>query len=422
MDLEKRPAVPAPEPPARPRQPEGCLVVALRIPVRIVVLVLVVPVRIAWDALVVAGRFLTDTVLRPLGRALAWVGRALFVWPWVALWRYALVPVGRGIAWLGHVLLVVPAVWLYRYALTPLGHGIGRLGRGLWAGVAWVGRGLWTGAAWIGRGLWAGAVRAGRGIGAGLGWLYAWVLTPVGHGLAWLVRGIGTVLAALGTGVYTGAARLAKYLLVVPAVALYRYVLTPLGHGLAWIGRGLLWLGQGLVRLGGAILTGIGLALYWTGRVLLVLPALALWRWVLAPVGHGLAFLGREIGEALGHAWRIAGYVSQAVGRFLGTLFRLILVEPVRWAYRTVLTPIGHVVRDALWRPAADAARSVGRATRQALAAARESARQARADIRHMLLGAPKERQPLARREPEAREARTLDKRSGPEVTPPARG
>lgn len=35
--------------------PEGCLAVAIRIPVRIVVLVLVVPVRMVWDALVVGG-------------------------------------------------------------------------------------------------------------------------------------------------------------------------------------------------------------------------------------------------------------------------------------------------------------------------------------------------------------------------------
>ena len=75
--------------------------VAIRIPVRIVVLVLVVPVRMAWDVLVVAGRFLNDTVFRPVGRALLWLGRAVFVWPFVALWRYAVVPAGQGLARLG---------------------------------------------------------------------------------------------------------------------------------------------------------------------------------------------------------------------------------------------------------------------------------------------------------------------------------
>ncbi|MET7272469.1 hypothetical protein ABZS59_15025, partial [Streptomyces flaveolus] len=114
MDLEKRPPGSDPQEPARRSDAEGCLTVAIRIPVRIVVLVLVVPVRLAWDALVVGGRVLRDTVLRP-------VGRALFVWPAVGLWRYVLVPMARGIAWLGRYLLVVPAVWLYRWVLTPVG-------------------------------------------------------------------------------------------------------------------------------------------------------------------------------------------------------------------------------------------------------------------------------------------------------------
>lgn len=83
-------------------------------------------------------------------------------------------------------------------------------------------------------------------------------------------------------------------------------------------------------------------------------------------------------------------------------------MEPVRWAYRTVLTPVGHVVRDAVLRPAARAARSVGRATRQTLAAARETARQARADVRRMLFGEPREREEVGRREPSGAEARTL--------------
>jgi hypothetical protein len=64
--------------------PEGCLAVAIRIPVRIVVLVLVLPVRMVWDALVVGGRFLKDTLFRPLGRAFMWVfapvGRAACGW------------------------------------------------------------------------------------------------------------------------------------------------------------------------------------------------------------------------------------------------------------------------------------------------------------------------------------------------------
>ncbi|MET7488815.1 hypothetical protein [Streptomyces sp. NPDC005538] len=339
---------PSARPPVQP--PEGCLAVAIRVPVRIVVLVLVVPVRLVWDGLVVGGRFLYRTVLGPLARA-------VFVWPWVALWRYVVVPVAKAVGWLAKVLLIVPLGWLYRHVLTPFGHALG-----------------WT----------------ARGIGAGLAWVYARVLTPVGHACAWVVDGVAAVVAWLG-----------RYLLVVPAQWLYAWVLAPVGRAIAWCGRGLLWL---LKTVG----TGVGVALYWVARILLVLPAVALWRWVLAPVGRVLLVVGREVRDALGHAWRIAGHVSLAVGRALGTLFRWIFVEPVSWVYRTVLTPVGHAVRDLVLRPAAEAARGVGRVTRQALAAARESARQARADFRRMVFGEPRQPLPVERREPTGDETRTL--------------
>ncbi|MEU3728198.1 hypothetical protein AB0E81_02125 [Streptomyces sp. NPDC033538] len=338
-----------PREPRRRAEAEGCLAVAVRIPVRIVVLVLVVPVRMVWDALVVGGRFLRDTVLRPVGRALAWLGRAVFVWPLVGAWRYVVVPLAKGVAWLGDVLLVVPAVWVYR-----------------------------------------------------------WVLTPVGHALAWCGRGVGAVFAAVGRGLYAGLAWLARYLVVVPAGWLYAWVLTPVGHALAWCGKGLAWCGRGLLRGLGLVVTGVGMVLYWTVRVLLVLPALALWRWVLTPVGRVLAVIGREVLDALGHAWRVAGYVSRAVGRFLGTLFRWTVAEPARWVYRGVLTPVGHAVRDTVLRPVAEAARGAGRAARQALAAARRTVREARADVRRMLFGEPAKAPAVARREPSAAEARTL--------------
>ncbi|MEU6454162.1 hypothetical protein [Streptomyces sp. NPDC047065] len=330
MELEKRPDGRPQEPPRR-SDPEGCVAAAVRVPVRIVALVLVVPVRMAWDVLVVAGRFLRDTVFRPAGRALAWLGRVLFVWPLVGIWRYAVVPVARGVALLGHVLLVVPAVWLYRTVLTPAG-------RGLYAALAWLGR----------------------------------------------------------------------YLVVVPAAWLYAWLLTPVGHALAWCGRGLAWCLGMIVTGVGAVLTGVGAVLYWITRVLVVLPALGLWRWVLTPVGRVLAVIGREVLDALGHAWRIAGHVSRAFGRFLGTLWRWTVAEPARWAYRSVLTPVGHAVRDTVLRPLADAGRAAGRVTRQALAAARLTVRQARADVRRALFGEPAKPPPVDRREPSVAEARTL--------------
>ncbi|MGW2819678.1 hypothetical protein ACWC24_01530 [Streptomyces sp. NPDC001443] len=391
MELEKPSARGVPQ---RQQDPEGCLVVAIRIPVRIVALVLVLPVRMAWDALVVGGRFLRRTVLRPLGQALLWVGRMLFVWPAVGLWRYVVVPVAAGFAWAGNLLAA----------------GLARLGNLLAVSLGWLGRTFVVGPAlWCHRYLLTPMGRALvgllRGIGAGAAWVYAKALTPAGRAAVWVLRGAGLVLAGLAAGVGAGAVWLVRYLVVVPAVWTYRWILAPVGRGAAW--------------LAGAVVAGAGFCLYWIARVLLVLPALALWRWVLGPLGRFLAVVAREVGDALEHAWRIAGHVSLAVGRLLGTLFRWIFVEPVRRVYRAVLTPVGHFVRDAVLRPAAAAAREVGRAVRQtyaavrepvrqALAAARDSVRQTRADVRRALFGEPRRPEAMPRREPSGRETRTL--------------
>ncbi|MFF9796587.1 hypothetical protein ACF1G3_04110 [Streptomyces rochei] len=399
VDLEKAPPARSPDGEPVPRADgEGCLVVAVRLPVRIVALVLVLPVRMAWDALVVAGRFLRDTVLRPVGRALAWLGRALFVWPLVGLWRYVVVPVAKGVGWLGKVLLVVPAVWVYRWVLTPVGRALAWCCAGVGAVLAALGRGLYAGLAWLGKVL----------LVVPAVWVYRWVLTPVGRALAWCCAGVGAVLTALGRGLYAGLAWLGNVLLVVPAVWVYRWVLTPIGHLLAWCGRGLARCGRGVLWCLGKVVTGIGAVLYWTLRILLVLPALAVWRWVLAPVGRALAVVGRELLDALGHAWRIAGHLSRAVGRALAALFRWTVAEPARWVYRSVLTPVGHAVRDTVLRPLAEAARAAGRAGRQALRSARLSVRQARADLRRTLFGEPERPPSVDRREPSGAKARTL--------------
>ncbi|MEU9385694.1 hypothetical protein AB0D38_34120 [Streptomyces sp. NPDC048279] len=280
MNTQKQPQRrPQPQTP----QPEGCLVVAIRIPARVFVFLVVLPVRLLWDAFAAVARFLWRHLVVAVARF---------------LWRYVLTPAGRAVAWLLHVLLVVPLTWLYRYLLTPLGHG--------------------------------------------LAWLYARVLTPVGHAVLRL--------------------------------------LAPVGKAVAWM------TGQ------------LATALYWTARILLVLPAVALWRWILTPVGHVLGIVLREILDALGHAWRAAGHVARALGRVLGTLFRWILLEPARLLYRTVLTPVGHVVSDLVLHPAAQVARAVSRAVRQA-----------RADLRRALFGEPARPQAVDRREPVGRDTRTLD-------------
>lgn len=66
--------------------------------------------------------------------------------------------------------------------------------------------------------------------------------------------------------------------------------------------------------------------------MLLVTPLVWVYRRVLTPVG-------REVAAAIGVAWRIAGFVSRAVGRALAWLAWHLVGAPVAWAYRTVCTP-----------------------------------------------------------------------------------
>ncbi|UNO42022.1 hypothetical protein [Streptomyces sp. MST-110588] len=340
---------------------EGCLVRVVRVPVRIVVLVVVVPVRVVWDALVGCGKGLERVVLRPVGRGIGWLWRTLVAAPARAI--------GTGLGWLGRTLVVAPLSWVYRSLLTPLGRGIAWCLRGLGAGAAWLGRALFV---WPWAALWRYVIApAGRMTGAGLAWLW-------------------------------------RHLVVVPAGWLYRSVLTPVGRGIAWVARGtgagIAWVVAGVAGGAGLLLRGVGAVLLWIVRWTVVVPAVALWRYVLQPVGRAVVaavtVVAREVGDALGHCWRAAGFVSRAVGRFLGAVLYTLLVRPARWVHRTVLTPLGHAVRDGLWRVArritrdaaaavTGAVRGTGRAIRQALTAVRDSARRTRADIRRALFGAP---------------------------------
>ncbi|MFC9700421.1 hypothetical protein ACFTWD_06975 [Streptomyces sp. NPDC056943] len=342
-----------PEKADRRPDPEGCLTAAIRIPVRIVVLIVVVPVRLLWDALALCGTFLGRVLLRPLGRAYDWFH------------EHVLAPVGRGIArmaeavatatwWLCKAVLYWPWLGLWRYVVVPLAVHL-----------------IANPAAWLYRTV---LTPLGRGLARGAAWLYARLLAPLGR---------GTRLALWAVLVWPWTA-LWRYVAVPLASVTYRYLLTPLGHALTWLGRG-------LVRLGKGLATG----LMWLGKVLLVIPAVFFYRWVLAPVGRVLAVVGREIGDALAVAWRVAGYLSLAVGRALKWLARNLLGRPLRWFYRDVCTPVGHVVRDALWRPAKKAAVETGRAVRAALASARETVRRARRDAWHALVGGERQPEPV---------------------------
>ena len=370
---------------------EGILTTLIRIPVRIVVLVLVLPARMVWDALTALWHAADRVLLRPLGRALLWLLDTLVLTPLAWLYTRVLTPLGKAAAWLAVALLIWPWIGLWRYAIVPV---------------------------------------ARYGIAVPAVWLYAHVLTPLGHGLRW----IGTTLLlpalhGLGNGIgwlitvllivpleflwrYV-AVPVVRYGLVVPVVWLYANVLTPIGLGTAWVlsklwqgtawTLGTLWQGTAwvLAQLWRGIAAtgrGLGLAVAWLVMTLLVAPIGWTYRRILTPVG-------REIAAAFEVAWRIAGYVSRAVGRALAWLAWHLIGAPVSWAYRTVCTPVGHFLRDAVWAPARRAAAEAGRAARAALTTARETVRQARRDAWRALVGAPAAERPG---EPRGIPARTL--------------
>ncbi|MGQ4728386.1 MULTISPECIES: hypothetical protein [Streptomyces] len=370
---------------------EGILTTLIRIPVRIVVLVLVLPARMVWDALTALWHAADRVLLRPLGRALLWLLDTLVLTPLAWLYTWVLTPLGKAAAWLAVALFVWPWIGLWRYVIVPV---------------------------------------ARYGIAVPAVWLYAHVLTPLGHGLRW----IGTVLLlpalyGLGNGIgwlitvllivplrflwrYV-AVPVVRYGLVVPVVWLYANVLTPIGLGTAWVlsrlwqgtawTLGTLWQGTAwvLAQLWRGIAAtgrGLGLAVAWLVMTLLVAPIGWAYRRILTPVG-------REIAAAFEVAWRIAGYVSRAVGRALAWLAWHLIGAPVSWAYRTVCTPVGHFLRDAVWAPARRAAAEAGRAARAALTTARETVRQARRDAWRALVGAPAAERPG---EPRGIPARTL--------------
>ncbi|MEV8564722.1 hypothetical protein AB0436_03885 [Streptomyces sp. NPDC051322] len=362
VDLQKAPQ-PDPE-----REPTGCLTTVIRIPVRIVVLVVVLPLRLVWDALTAcgraarrltagAGRLLSTYLLVPLGYVIRFLAMTLFVWSWVGLYRYLLTPLGHGVGWLARYLVAVPAAWLYRWVLTPSGHGIGALGRCCGVVLGWLGRALLV---WPSVGLWR------------------FVLVP-----------------------------LVRYGMVVPAVWVYRQLLTPAGHGLA---RFMRWTAR-----------GTGLVLAALGRWLLVVPAVALWRFVLTPVGRALRVVGREVLDAIGFAWRVAGHISRAAGRALKWLARNLLGRPARWVWQGVVAPVASWVHGHILRPAGRAAAEAGRSARAALRSARETVRQVRRDAWRAMVGGAR---PSEVREPDVAAARTLgvtttvpDAAPGPEIS-----
>ncbi|MFD5149150.1 hypothetical protein [Streptomyces sp. NPDC058401] len=339
---------------------EGCLVGAVRIPVKIVAVLIVLPLRVVWDLLVAGARMLNRTVLGPLGQGLrrlyelvllpvlrgtGWLIGALFklvfYWPWAGLWRYVALPVGQAV----YAYLLKPAgTGLWRYLLVPV-------------------------------------------------WEYG--LLPAGRGIARL---------------FAGAVR---YLLVLPGGALYRYVLTPVGHALRWLGRGF---AAGAAWVAKALFLWPWAALW---RYAVRPGAVGLWRYLLAPVGRGVwAYLLVPLGQLLVAAWHLAGRISRALGRALVWLWRWAVVRPAGWLRRHVVTPAGNALR-AGWVAGRRAARAVhrravapvGRVVGEVWRTTRLSVREARADVRRALFGGPT-------REPARSQTRTLGSNTAAGDTP----
>ena len=88
-----------------------------------------------------------------------------------------------------------------------------------------------------------------------------------------------------------------RTLVVLPARWTYAHVLTPLGHGLVAAARGVgaavAWLVRYLVVVPAvALWTGF----VWLLRMLFVVPAQFVYRYLLTPLGRALAVVAREIG------------------------------------------------------------------------------------------------------------------------------
>ncbi|MFD4316271.1 hypothetical protein [Streptomyces sp. NPDC058548] len=251
-------------------------------------------------------------------------------------------------------------------------------------------------------------------------WLYRRGLVPLGDGLFFLLeKGVFVPVAALFTYVLVP---LLRYGVVVPVLWLDRYVLTPVGKGLGWL----------FPRLG----RGIAVATVLLAKTVFVWPWVGLWRYVLVPlVRYGIVVplgwlwnrvlvpVAREVRDALALCWRVAGYVSRAVGRAVKWTVRTLVGLPLVWFWRSVCTPVGHWIRDHVWAPARRAAAAAGRlaatagrvaketlsgagrAAREALASARAAVREARRDTWRALVGSVRQ---SGSGEPEVARARTL--------------
>lgn len=271
---------------------------------------------------------------------------------------------------------------------TALERALGLLGRALLAILRPAVAAVLAPLRWIGRALLLPLTTA---LAAALAWFADRLLLP-------LVRGLGSALRLVGRGAtavwaaVTGAVAAALRALGSAAAAGLAMVVRALGS----VGRALGQVLRLVVLRPLEVLLGVVISAAGTLARALAVPFVLLWRWILRPVGTGLAVavvalvmgLGRFLvkplvraigavlrgaGDVLAWAWHTAGRVLAFAGR--------VLAWPFVWVYRHVLTPVGHAIR-AVWRAVVLAPwRAVRRTTSAAAAAVRASVRDARRQV-----------------------------------------
>ncbi|MEW2353229.1 hypothetical protein [Spirillospora sp. NPDC029432] len=320
VDLAK-PAPPARRPVATQAGPAWIVV-----PARVVAVVFVLPFRLAYDLL--------KAFFSLLGRAPRWLGRGLRA-AYLAVLHPILRPIGLGLAWLWTRAVYAPLRWL---VMTLIVGGLRLFGRGTGRAARW----FYT----------AILAPIGRVLAAGFRLLVARPAKALWHGALWLLNilvvipavAVWGVLAWLGKAIGTGIAFLVNYLIVVPAVALWRYVLKPPLMGLAWLAR---VTGTGIAA-GWAIFAGavvwawrmLGRLFALLGRALFVIPAVALYRYVLRPIGHAVAWTWRAFVVAPCRAVKNA--VLLPTGRAVRSVWR----GTASWTRANVTGPIRQAARD----------------------------------------------------------------------------
>lgn len=201
-----------------------------------------------------------------------------------------------------------------------------------------------------------------RPLGRALGWVYDQVLTPVGKALAWLAVAL-LVWPWVGLWRYV-VVPVVRYGVVAPLVWLHAAVLTPAGHGLKWVyDRLLVPAVTGLVTLL-LVWPAIGVWRYvlkplgWLVSTLIVLPLVWTYRNVLTPLGHGVVWTFGMVGTGL-------AFLGRGLWAGAGWLVSTLVVLPLVWVYRNILAPVGREIVAAVgvaWRIAGFLSRAVGRA------------------------------------------------------------